>query len=154
MTVSVDWTVDARPLRDAEVCAAAQAAAAHGGQPDLALSIVLVDEPYLTDLHSRFLQDPTPTDVISFDLGPGPGPQGEVYVSVDRAQEVVQARGGSVQAEIALYVVHGVLHLCGFDDRNGEDRKAMRAAERSVLSGLGYTQGTDGERGWPSVHTN
>ena len=98
------------------VAAAADAAAIHGGQPKLELSIVLVDEEFLCDLHLRYLDDPSPTDVITFDLGEGPGPGGEVYVSVDRAREVSSARGTSLRRELALYVVHGVLHLCGFDD--------------------------------------
>ena len=148
MTISVAWDVEPRPLADSEVQAAALAAADHGGQPELELAIVFVDEDFLCGLHQRFLDDPSPTDVLSFDLGQGPGPEGEVYVSVDRAREVSTARSTSLQRELALYVVHGVLHLCGFDDQSDGDREAMRAAERSVLQSLGYADEPSGEHEW------
>jgi len=148
MTISVSWDVETRPLADADVQAAADAAAIHGGQPKLELSIVLVDEEFLCDLHLRYLDDPSPTDVITFDLGEGPGPEGEVYVSVDRAREVSSARGTSLRRELALYVVHGVLHLCGFDDHTDHDRTEMRAAEGAVLESLGYPEEPSGEHEW------
>jgi len=148
MTISVAWDVEPRPLADSDVQAAARAAADHGGQPELELAIVFVDEDFLCGLHQRFLDDPSPTDVLSFDLGQGPGPEGEVYVSVDRAREVSTARSTSLQRELALYVVHGVLHLCGFDDQSDGDREAMRAAERSVLQSLGYADEPSGEHEW------
>jgi probable rRNA maturation factor len=78
--------------------------------------------------------------VIAFDLGAGPGPGGEVYVSVERAREVAARRGVPPGRELALYVVHGALHLCGFDDRRSTERAAMRAAEAAVLSALGYPE--------------
>jgi len=115
------------------------------------LAIVFVSEAFLCDLHQRFLNDPSPTDVIAFDLGEGPGPQGEVYVSVDRAREVAGARGGSLQRELALYVVHGVLHLCGFDDHESAERAAMRSAESNVLTSLGYTGAPPGEHEWDAA---
>ena len=148
MTISVAWDVEPRPLAVSDVQAAARAAADHGGQPELELAIVFVDEDFLCGLHQRFLDDPSPTDVLSFDLGQGPGPEGEVYVSVDRAREVSTARSTSLQRELALYVVHGVLHLCGFDDQSDGDREAMRAAERSVLQSLGYADEPSGEHEW------
>lgn len=148
MTISVSWDVESRPLADADVQAAAQAAAVYGGQPKLELAIVLVDEEFLCDLHLRYLDDPSPTDVITFDLGEGPGPAGEVYVSVDRAREVSSARGTSLRRELALYVVHGVLHLCGFDDHANRDRAEMRAAECAVLESLGYVDEPSGEHEW------
>ncbi|MDP6385626.1 MAG: rRNA maturation RNase YbeY [Planctomycetota bacterium] len=148
MTISVAWDVEPRPLADVDIQAAAHAAAVHGGQPELELAIVLVDEEFLCDLHLRFLDDPSSTDVITFDLGEGPGPEGEVYVSVDRAREVSTARGTSLRRELALYVVHGVLHLCGFDDQTDRDRIEMRAAECAVLGTLGYENESSGEHEW------
>ena len=148
MTISVAWDVEPRPLPDADIQAAARAAAVHGGQPEMELAVVLVDEEFLCDLHLRFLDDPSATDVITFDLGEGPGPEGEVYVSVDRAREVSAARGTSLQRELALYVVHGVLHLCGFDDQSDCDRVKMRAAESTVLESLGYLDEHSGEHEW------
>jgi probable rRNA maturation factor len=123
---------------DEQLARAAEAALARGGRAGLELALVLVDDATLAELHGRFLGDPTPTDVLAFDLGDGPGPAGEVYVSVERARAVAGRRGLSSAREVCLYVVHGCLHLCGFDDAEDEPRAAMRAAEREVLGALGH----------------
>jgi probable rRNA maturation factor len=96
-----------------------------------------VTDRELARLHGERLGDPSPTDVMAFDLGPGKGVAGEVYVSAERARRVSRERDEPPERELALYVVHGCLHLCGFDDRRPRDRARMRAAERSVLSRLG-----------------
>ena len=137
----VSWTVPGpRLLSEAEVRAAVTAALAHGGRPELQLAIVFVTDAELSRLHRRTLGDPSPTDVLAFDLGQQEaGPAGEVYVSVERARAEARARGISPEGELALYVVHGCLHLCGHDDRRPAARARMRAAERAVLSRLGYS---------------
>ena len=143
MSVEVAWGVALepadRPLTDEAVSAAAEAALRHGGRAGAGLSVVLVDDPTLAALHAEHLDDPSPTDVITFDLGEeGEGPVGELYVSVDRARAVAAERGVPAARELALYVVHGALHLCGHDDHDPDDRARMRAAERTVLGELGY----------------
>ena len=139
MAVAVHWHVDPVALTDDEVQRAVFAALDHGGRSGIDVEVVLVDEPTLTDLHTRFLNDSEPTDVITFDLEEdGNGPAGELYVSVERALEVAAQRGVSPARELALYLVHGTLHLCGFDDHEPDDRARMRVAERTVLDGLGY----------------
>jgi probable rRNA maturation factor len=139
--VDITWEVDEsrRLLDDEAVQSAAHAAREYGGRPDAALSVVLVDDETLADLHGRWLDDPTPTDVLSFDLGEeGGGPAGEVVVSVDRALVVARSRGVAPERELSLYVVHGILHLCGFDDVDEDDRARMRTAETEVMRHLGY----------------
>lgn len=135
------WAAEPRLAAGRAVREAAEAALAHGGRAGLDLDVVLVDDETLRDLHGRFLGDATPTDVLAFDLGDdGHGPAGEVYASVDCARRVAARRGVEPARELCLYVVHGVLHLCGLDDRTAEARAAMRAAERTVLSSLGYPE--------------
>ena len=136
----ISWEIpDERLLPDQAVVRVVAAALAHGGRPGLALAVVFVQDEALTELHRRHLADPTPTDVLTFDLGEdGPGPAGELYVSVDRARRVAARRSMSVERELSLYVVHGVLHLCGYDDREPAERERMRAAEGEVLAALGF----------------
>ena len=67
------------------------------------------------------------------------GIEGDVVVSLDMAARVAGEEGRETGDELLLYVVHGVLHLCGWDDQTPEDRRAMRAAERTVLAALGIT---------------
>jgi probable rRNA maturation factor len=64
-------------------------------------------------------------------------------VSVERARVEARRRDLSPERELALYVVHGCLHLCGFDDRAPRPRARMRAAERAVLARLGYAAERD-----------
>ena len=139
MAIEITWTVEARPLTDEAIRAAVEAALAHGGRAGLAVEVVLLDDPSLAALHDQWLGDPSVTDVMAFDLGDeGEGPAAEVYASVDRARELARERGVDWGRELALYLVHGTLHLCGHDDHENEERAAMRAAEAAVMEGLGY----------------
>ena len=123
------------PVGEREIEAAALAALAHGGR-EMSLSIAIVGDARIANLHERWFGDPTPTDVISFDLGREPGPAGELYVSLECALRVARARGLDAAREMLLYVVHGTLHLCGYDDVEPRDRAAMRRAEARVLAQL------------------
>jgi probable rRNA maturation factor len=135
--VGVAWDVRDRPLSDRAVRAAVRAALDHGGRAGLEVEVALVSDRRLAAIHGRFLGDASVTDVISFDLeGSDGGADGEIYVSVDRARKVARERGGDAAEELRLYLVHGALHLCGFDDRRPRDRMRMRAAEALVLSDL------------------
>ena len=109
------------------------AALAHGERPALPVSLLLTDDAEIARLHGQFLGDPTPTDVISLDLDG----TAELVVSVQTAKRTAAAHGHTLRAEVALYVVHGILHVCGFDDVRARERSAMRAAERAVMRSLG-----------------
>lgn len=131
-------SVAERVAGDAAIRAAAAAALAHGGRPGLAVDVILVSDRALAALHAQFLGDASPTDVMAFDLGSeAEGPGAEIYVSVDCARRVARARGVTAERELLLYVVHGALHLCGFDDHADAERRRMRAAEARVLGALG-----------------
>ena len=142
MSVEISWQVPDRPASDELLARAVDAALEHGGEPGREVSLALVDDPTLAELHGRFLEDPSVTDVMSFLLGEDEGAWGEVVVSVDRAREVAEERGLTWEREVVLYVVHGTLHLCGFDDHEDEDREAMRGAEAAVLARLGLAAGS------------
>ncbi|MEM6571602.1 MAG: rRNA maturation RNase YbeY [Planctomycetota bacterium] len=148
----VTWTLESGP-RELDEGAARRALAAaleHGGLPGLRVDLVFVDDAKLAELHGSFLGDPSTTDVITFDLRDGGvdvtgGADGEIYVSVDRAREVAKERAIDVAGELALYVVHGALHLVGFDDRDPDDRARMRSAEAQVMGRLGIAVEADGD---------
>lgn len=110
-----------------------QAALAHGGRLDLPVSLLLTGDREIARLHAEFLDDPTPTDVISFDVDGG----AELVVSVDTARRVAEQKGHAARAEVALYVVHGLLHVMGWDDLQPKARAEMRAAEAAVMRTLG-----------------
>lgn len=111
--------------------------------------LLVVDDRRIAALHAEWFDDPSPTDVITFDLstdGPAVDPgavYGDIVVSAETAARVARAirRGGKTgwtpRHELAYYVVHGILHLTGHDDRTASDRRAMRARERSVMQRIG-----------------
>ncbi|MFY9341193.1 MAG: rRNA maturation RNase YbeY, partial [Planctomycetota bacterium] len=109
---------------------------AHGRRPDLAVSLLLTDDREIARVHRQFLGDCSPTDVIAFD---DDGESAEVVVSVQTARRVARRRGHAVRAEVALYIVHGLLHVLGHDDTTTRARARMRNAERTCLEALGLS---------------
>ena len=101
-------------------------------RPELPVSLLLTDDAEIARIHADYLGDPTPTDVISFCIDDG----AELVVSVETAARCARSGRHAIADEVALYVVHGLLHVCGFDDVRARDRKRMRKAERAVLAQL------------------
>lgn len=102
------------------------------------ISVAVVDDPTIHQLNQRHLNHDYPTDVLSFLLAEAPGEvDGEIIVSADTAHSVAERLGWPPEHELLLYVVHGALHLVGFDDHEPEDRQTMRDRERAVLAELG-----------------
>jgi len=97
------------------------------------LSVVFLTDAALATLHGRFLDDPTTTDVITFAADPALGTGGEICVSADTAARCARERGQDLAGELALYLVHGWLHLAGHDDLEPRLKRAMRRAEARAL---------------------
>lgn len=96
-----------------------------------------VDEKTITQLHADYFDDPTPTDCITFPIDDANAPYrllGEVVVCPLTALKYTELHGGDVQEELMLYVIHGLLHLLGYDDIEEEDREAMRQAEAKMMN--------------------
>ena len=102
---------------------------------DYEISIAFVDNPTIHRLNKQYLDHDEPTDVLSFPYSAANAKklEGELVIGVEIAQEQATERGHDVQAELALYVIHGLLHLCGGDDLEDEKRAAMRQKERHYL---------------------
>ncbi|MBT3666194.1 MAG: rRNA maturation RNase YbeY [Opitutae bacterium] len=98
------------------------------------LSVVFLNEEEHSKIHGDFLQDYRPTDVITFPSDPENEMVGEICVSVDRAISEAESRDLPTAKELGLYLIHGWLHLVGFDDQNEADRKIMRREEANAMS--------------------
>ena len=109
------------------------AAIAYADRPAWEVSLLLTDDEEIGRLHDEHLGDPSATDVMSFEMGDG----AEVVVSVETARRVAKQHGTTIRAEVALYIVHGILHTVGYDDKGAADRQRMRDAERAILTELG-----------------
>lgn len=100
------------------------------------LSIAFLTDVALARLHADFLSDPTTTDVITFPGNPAHEVAGEICISVDTAQTYAASHEHKFAEELTLYLVHGYLHLAGYDDRTPVTRKQMRGGERQALAAV------------------
>ena len=108
------------------------------GVTDAEISLAFVDNATIHRLNKRYLDHDEPTDVLSFPLGEARAGwlSGELVIGAEVAKTQAEARGHDVQAELALYVIHGLLHLCGEDDKSPSAAAAMRERERYYLRQL------------------
>ena len=106
---------------------------------EVAIHFVSIDE--ICELHKQFFNDPSPTDCISLPLDDENELHyrvlGEVFVCPDVAVEYATKKNSDPHLEITLYIVHGLLHLMGYDDIQTKERALMRAAEKRHLANLG-----------------
>jgi probable rRNA maturation factor len=103
------------------------------------LSLAIVPGGKMAEVHETFLNVPEPTDVLTFELERSGGKviSGEVVICLSVARAVARANGRPVREELLLYALHGMLHLCGFDDKTRRGYTAMHAREDAILIGLG-----------------
>ena len=98
------------------------------------ISLAVVDDKTIHDLNRRYLQHDEPTDVLSFELARGQDHlEGEIIVSAETAAEAAKRLGCRAEDELLLYVIHGSLHLAGYDDTSQEARTIMRGREQYYL---------------------
>jgi len=94
----------------------------------------VVDDPTIAKLHQQFLDDPEPTDVLSFVLERSEQSlEGEVVASADTARTCAPRYRSTPEEELLLYVIHGTLHLVGYDDTTPRQRAVIRKKEMEYL---------------------
>ncbi|MFD6177726.1 MULTISPECIES: rRNA maturation RNase YbeY [unclassified Isoptericola] len=111
--------------------------------PRSELSIMFVDTTVMTELHVQWMDEPGPTDVLSFpmdELRPGredeetpPGTLGDVVLCPEVAAQQAKVAGHSTAEELLLLTTHGILHLLGYDHAEPEEEKEMFALQRRLL---------------------
>jgi probable rRNA maturation factor len=109
------------------------------GEKEYEISLAFVDNTTIHRLNKQYLDHDEPTDVLSFPYSAANAKklEGELVIGVEVAQQQATERGHAVDAELALYVIHGLLHLCGYDDKSADAEKLMRERERHYLQQLG-----------------
>jgi len=98
------------------------------------INYIFCSDDYLHKLNVDFLDHDTLTDVISFDYSVGKELHGDIYISVDRVKENASDFQVAFKDEIARVIIHGVLHYCGYKDKNDADEKVMRSKEDYYLA--------------------
>ena len=126
------------------------------------LSVLLVDERTMTELHERWMGEPGPTDVLAFpmdelrpphlggnrdDPGPEPGLLGDVVLCPQVAAEQAEKAGHSTQDELELLCVHGILHLLGYDHAEPEEHAEMFGTQDQLLKAWKSERETKGRPG-------
>lgn len=128
------------PAREVTAALTARAVRlAAGERPIKSIAIGLMNDEQIAGLHEQFMGDPSPTDVLTFDLREGPEipeVEGDIAVSVETARRQARRFRTDARSEILRYVVHGVLHLLGYDDHTPSGRARMRREENRVLKML------------------
>ena len=106
---------------------------------DHEISLAFVDNTTIHRLNKQYLDHDEPTDVLTFPYSAANAKklEGELVLGAEVAQQQATERGHDVQVELALYLIHGLLHLCGFDDKSPAAEKRMRERERHYLKQLG-----------------
>ena len=114
-----------------------------GIHPDSELSISLVEESEMSSLHLQWMDEPGATDVLSFPMdemkpnsaADGPGVLGDIVLCPSYAEKQAKEAGHSLQEELELLTVHGVLHLLGYDHRESEEQRVMFSMQDEYLKG-------------------
>ncbi|HEX3818576.1 MAG TPA: rRNA maturation RNase YbeY [Chthoniobacterales bacterium] len=93
------------------------------------VDVLLISDRRIAQLHQQFMKIASPTDVITFQ-------HGEIFISVETARRQAKEQGTSLGHELRLYLVHGLLHLQGFDDHKAPARSRMAAVQEKILQAL------------------
>ena len=148
MGVLIDNRQATHPAMPAKIEQKAQAILDALECPEKELSISLVEDLEIADLNARYLQREGPTNVIAFPMQEGefadisPDLLGDVVISVDTAKREGEAAGMDVETRTVELLVHGVLHLMGYDhEHDEEDARRMEEKSKAVLAAIGMRSG-------------
>ena len=94
------------------------------------ISVLIVSDTKIAKLHRQFMNERGPTDVITFQ-------HGEIFVSAPMAKRNARRFGSSLERELRLYIVHGLLHLHGFEDHTPTDAQTMEAVQQKIQKQAG-----------------
>lgn len=98
------------------------------------ISIIFCSDNYILDINQKFLQHDYFTDIITFDYCEGDRLSGDLFISIDSVRENAVEFGTEFKDELNRVIIHGLLHLIGYDDHTDEDIRMMRSKENYYLS--------------------
>jgi probable rRNA maturation factor len=127
-------TINSRALQDFAECALPACLKLPGRKREVVsrldeVSVVLVSDRRIADLHRRFLNERGPTDVITFQ-------HGEIVISAETAQRQARAFRTSLEHELRIYIAHGLLHLRGYDDKTPAGAAEMKRLQEKLVASL------------------
>jgi rRNA maturation RNase YbeY len=97
------------------------------------INYIFCDDDYLLEINKQYLDHDTLTDIISFDYSIGNELHGDIFISIERVYENAIDFNVNFEEELKRVMAHGVLHYCGYKDKNEEDEKLMRLKEEEKM---------------------
>jgi probable rRNA maturation factor len=111
-----------------------------GNEEGVELEIIFLDDASIIELNSRYKKEDSPTDVLSFMIDRAEFGEesslGEIFISLDAARRNSIEFGAAFEEEIVLYIIHGILHLFGYDDTTAAKKRRMSARQSGILKRL------------------
>lgn len=98
------------------------------------VNFIFCNDTYLHQINVDYLQHDTLTDVITFPYSQAPNIEGDIFISLERIEENAKAFEVTFQKELLRVMIHGILHLCGYEDKTTTDKQLMTAKENEALS--------------------
>lgn len=123
-------------LCETEVSAWVRRVAADYGKVLGDINYIFVDDETILDINRRFIGHDYYTDHIGFDYSQGNALSGDIYISLDTVRTNAELFGVAEEEELRRVIIHGLLHLCGFQDKTDDERKLMQQAEEKALNSL------------------
>ena len=132
-------TVNAKmpAIRRRDISAWVKAVAASYGKKVGEIAYIFVDDEEILRVNREYLQHDYYTDIITFDYTEGDTISGDLFISLDTVRTNAEQFGKPYEEELHRVIIHGILHLCGINDKGPGEREIMEAAEDKALALLG-----------------
>ena len=121
-------------IRKRENTAWVKAVAASYGKKVGEVAYIFVDDEKILEVNRQYLQHDYYTDIITFDYTEGDVISGDLFISLDTVRTNAEQVGAPYGQELDRVIIHGILHLCGIDDKGPGEREVMEAAENKALA--------------------
>lgn len=97
------------------------------------IQYIFCDDTFLAEMNQQYLQHNTLTDIITFNYNSGHYISGDIFISIDRIKENAATYKTTIEDELHRVMIHGILHLCGLNDKSPKDKKLMQEKENEAL---------------------
>ena len=121
-------------IRKRENTAWIKAVAASYGKKVGEIAYIFVNDEKILEVNRQYLQHDYYTDIITFDYCEGDVISGDLFISLDTVRTNVEQVGATYEQELHRVIIHGILHLCGINDKGPGEREIMEAAENKALA--------------------
>ena len=128
-TEDIDFAFKGKSVHNAWLKAVSEEEGRRPGQ----ISVIFCSDPYLLEINRKYLGHDYYTDIITFDYSEGDTISGDLFISVDTVRSNAEYYSADFKDELDRVIVHGVLHLIGYDDHTDEQSAEMRARENYYL---------------------